>query len=114
MSDAPWAVLLLTTKYSLLNVIVLPKSLCELVGITPSQAAHTAGAALPFRQLPTESPAWFRGDGCKRVSASCCSAWMFRVEAGVDVLLYIRLAEVIMEKGKRYRRLRAVAGRESF
>lgn len=48
------------------------------------------------------------------MSASCCSAWMFRVEAGVDVLLYIRLAEVIMEKGKRYRRLRAVAGRESF
>lgn len=111
MSNAPWAVLLLVTKYSLFDAIVLPKSLWELSGVTPFQAA---GATLPLRQLPTDIPAWFRGDGCKCVSGSCCSAWMVRAEVGVDVLLCIRLTEVIVEKDERYRRLCAVVGRENF
>lgn len=64
MSNAPWAVLLLVTKYSLFDAIVLPKSLWELSGVTPFQAA---GATLPLRQLATDIPAWFRGDGFKRV-----------------------------------------------
>lgn len=79
MSNAPWAVLLLMTKYSLFGAIVLPKSLCVLSGVTPFQAAD---ATLPLRQLPTDIPAWFQGDGCKRVSGSCCSAWMVSAWCG--------------------------------
>lgn len=48
------------------------------------------------------------------MSGSCCSAWMVRAEVGVDVLIYIRLTEVIVEKDERYRRLCAVVGRENF